>query len=106
GRIQVSAGASAYTASLPLKPAATPEDPAPGALLASAGTERVRLVAEGAWGSAEAPWRAGVSYERTDAAFKAEAMSGGALTSESRGRAETTGAFVEATRPLAPGLTM
>jgi len=104
--LEASVGVSGYAASLPLRATTAPgPDSVPPALLATAGTERVRTVAEVAWGSAAAPLRLGISHERMVAAFQAVSPSD-ERTNENRARAESTGVFLEATRPLAPGLTL
>jgi len=105
-RFEGSVGVSGYAATLPLRAATAPgPDSVPPALLATAGTERVRTVAEVAWGSPAAPLRLGVSHERMTAAFQAVSPSD-ERTNENRARAESTGVFFEATRPLAPGLSL
>jgi hypothetical protein len=104
-RFDMSTALSAYRASLPLQPAPRPGEPLPEALLASAATDRVRVVAEAIWAESTSPVRAGVSYERTDAAFRALATSGSSR-SEGRGVASSIGAFVDVTRPLTGGLTL
>lgn len=104
-RLDVTTALSAYRASLPLQPAPTPGEPLPEALLASAATDRVRVVAEATWNRASSPVRTGVSFERIDAAFRARATSG-TSRSEGRGVSSTVGAFVDVTRPLAEGVTV
>ncbi|MEX2467769.1 MAG: carboxypeptidase regulatory-like domain-containing protein [Gemmatimonadota bacterium] len=104
-RVDASLGASGYTATLPLQPSFQPGEPPPPTILATAGTERVRMVAEVSWGGADTPMRAGVSHERIAAAFKAAAV-GDDRTNENRGRAESSGMFFEGTRPLGPALTL
>ncbi len=97
-------GASGYDATLPLQGSATPGGPPPTTLLATGATERLRLVTELAWGSADEPMRAGLSHERMAAAFKAVGTDD-ERTSENRGRAERTGAFFEGTLGVGPGVT-
>ena len=104
-RFDASVGASGYSASLPLQGSSQPGEPVRPTILATAGTERVRGTAEISWGAVDAPMRAGLSHERMEVAFQA-VRSGDDRTNENRGRAESTGVFVEGVRPLAPGLTV
>jgi hypothetical protein len=103
--LDLSAGASGYNARLPLQPSAQPGQPPREALLATAETERLRFVAEVAWGRAEAPIRAGASYEHIGATFGARTLNGGPSVSN-RGSTGAAGLFFDATRPLAPGVTV
>lgn len=103
--LEVTAGLSSYRATLPIQRGAGPGELLPPALLATADTDRARMVGEMRWGSPAAPIRAGVSFEQTDAAFTARVL-GGRGGVESRGAISTGGAFVDATRPLAHGLSM
>ena len=104
-RLEASVGASGYAATLPLQASSEPGDPPPPTILATAGTERLRAVAEVSWGSSEAPMRSGVSHERMGVAFKA-VRSDDDRTNENRGRAESTGMFLEGSRRLGPGVTL
>jgi hypothetical protein len=103
--LELTAGLSTYRASLPLQPSAPPQGPVPAALLATAETNRARVVAELSTGSAAAPIRTGLSFERIDAGFAARVL-GGQSTAASHGATSALGAFVDATRPLAPGLSL
>ncbi len=105
GTLEVVAAGSGYSASLPLQPTAPADDPIPAALLATAATDRLRLVGELAWGEAGEQLRLGLSHERIDAAFSARALGGGPST-HTRSKTTTTGAYLDATRPLGPGLTL
>jgi len=104
-RIQLLAAASGYDAALPLQPTAPADQAVPTALLATAATDRVRLVAEAAWGQPSARTLAGVSHERIDAAFEARELSGGPL-SGTRTSTHSSGAYIDATRLLAAGVTL
>jgi hypothetical protein len=103
--LRVTAGASHYTGDLPLQPTARPDEPPPSALLASAESDRVRLMAEGSWGSADAPFRAGLTFEDIQARFTAESLDTGAQSGNAGARS-VIGAFGDVTRPLSPGLTL
>jgi len=104
-KLRFTAGASQYTGNLPLQPTARPGEPVPGGLLASARNDRLRLVAEGTWGSAAAQRRAGLSFEDVRARFTAESLATGAR-SGSGGSTAVIGAFGDFTRPLSPGVTL
>ncbi|MBT7125962.1 MAG: TonB-dependent receptor [Gemmatimonadales bacterium] len=104
-RLQLLAAASGYEASLPLQPAATQEDSLPEALLASAATDRVRLLAEVAWGAPGTETRVGISHDRIDAAFDARTF--GSITSAgSRSSTHSTGVYIDGSRLLGPGVTI
>ena len=103
--VEVTAGLSQYRATLPIQPGAAEGELPPPALLATAQTDRARVVSEVSWGSPAAPVRAGVSFEHIDAAFAAEVL-GGLGGADSRGAISTLGTFLDATRPLAPGLSL
>ena len=105
GTLELMAARSGYDASLPLQPTAPADEPIPNALLATAATDRLRMVGEFAWGAPGARVRLGVSHERIDATFAARALGGGPETS-TRSQTTSIGAYVDATRPLAPGLTV
>ena len=105
GTLELMAAGSGYNASLPLQPTAPADDPTPDALLATAATDRLRMVGEFAWGAPEARLRLGMSHERIDATFAARALGGGSSTS-TRTQTTSTGAYVDATRPLGPGLSL
>ena len=105
GTLELMAARSGYRASLPLQPTAPADEPIPNALLATAATDRLRMIGEFAWGAPGERLRLGVSHERIDAAFAARALGGGPETS-TRTQTTTTGAYVDATRPLGPGLTL
>ena len=102
---ELTAGLSGYRASLPLQPGPPPGEPLPPALLATAETNRARVVGEFLWGSATAPIRTGLSFERIDADFAAQVLTGGDAAL-SHGSTSAVGAFVDATRQLAPGLSL
>lgn len=103
-RINVVAGASRYSASLPLQPTGRPGEAQPDALLASARSDRARLAAELAWGET-APIRAGMTVEEQRAAFSAVSLTDGGH-SLSAGSASLVGAYVEATRPIRADVTV
>lgn len=105
GTLELMAAGSGYRASLPLQPTAPADEPTPPALLATAATDRIRLLGEFAWGAPGEQLRLGASHERIDAAFGARALGGGPETS-ARTHTTTTGAFLDATRLLGPGLTL
>ena len=104
-RLEASAGVSGYDATLPLQAVSDPGRPIPPMILATASTERSRAVAEVSWGAPDAPMRFGISHERMGAAFKA-VRSGDGRTNENRGRAESTGVFLEGSRRLGAGVTL
>jgi hypothetical protein len=105
-RVEITAGMSGYNAELPLQPSQQPGDSLPpAALLTSAATDRARLVAEVAWGSAGEPIRLGASFERVDVEIAAEELGGGPRA-VGRGSTGMLGAFVDVTRLLAPGVTL
>jgi hypothetical protein len=99
--LDLTAGLSTYRASLPLQPSGQ----AGGTLLATAATDRLRLVGEATWGAPEALMRAGLSFERITEHFTARPLSG-APGSENGGTGRALGAFLDITRPLASGLTL
>ena len=105
GTLELMAAGSGYRASLPLQPTAPTDEPTPDALLATAATDRLRMVGEFAWGAPGERLRLGVSHERIAAAFAARALGGGPATS-TRTQTTATGAYLDATRPLGPGLTL
>jgi hypothetical protein len=102
-RLDFTVGASGYRAELPLQPAGEPNEPLPAAILASAAVDRLRGVAEASWGPVESPLRAGVSIDGIDAAYDASST---VSSARSRASTLTPGAFLDVTRPLAPGLTL
>lgn len=104
-RLVTRMGASGYRATLPLRPTRTSADSTSTTFLADGASERVRVESELAWGSPDAPFRAGVSHERITAAFTASSADDD-RTSENRGRAERTGVFLEASRPISGGVTL
>ena len=103
--LELTAGVSSYGATLPIQPGARPGALQPPAVLATAETDRARVVGELLWGSGSAPVRAGVSFEHIDASFSAMVL-GGPGGADSRGAISSAGTFVDATRPLAPGLSL
>jgi hypothetical protein len=103
--LEITGGASQYDASLPIQPGADPDGSLPPAVLATAETNRARVVGELLWGSASAPVRTGLSFERITAAFSGTVVDGSEGVG-SRGSISTMGAFVDATRPLAPGVSV
>jgi hypothetical protein len=103
--LELTAGLSGYRATLPLQPSLRPGEPPPAALLASARTDRGRLLTELTWGPAAQPIRAGVSLEHIDVEFEARELGGGPSVTHG-GSTPAVGAFVDATRLLAPGLTL
>jgi hypothetical protein len=103
--LEVTAGLSGYRASLPLQPGPRPGDPLPPPLVATSETARARVVGEVLWGGEGRPVRTGFSFEQIDAAFTARALTGGGAA-ESHGSTTAVGAFVDATRPLLPGVSL
>lgn len=103
--LRVTAGGSRYDAELPLQPTAEPGEPPPGAILASAASQRGRVLAEAGWGGSGRSFRTGFSLERIEAAFSAESLTGPQRTS-SIGSSSAAGVFVEAVRPIAPGASV
>lgn len=103
--LRLTVGGSRYDAELPLQPTPTEEEPDPGAILASATSERMRAAAEVGWGDEGPVHRAGVSVERMDASFSARSV-GSAEGSTGRGRTVTAGAFAETARTLAPDVSV
>lgn len=99
------AGGSEYDAELPLRPTPRPYDPVPDAVLATAVTERVRFAAEVAWGDAEGRTRSGVSFEDLTASFAAQNV-GSEQRAVRTGSTTILGAFGDATRKIAPGVTV
>jgi hypothetical protein len=104
-RFDITAGMSAYRATLPLQPSRPPGQPVPAPLLTSAATDRARLVGELTWGAAGEPIRVGASLERLEAEVSAEELGGGPIA-VSRGATSALGAFVDATRLVAHGVTL
>jgi hypothetical protein len=108
-RIDLSAGLSSYRATLPLQPSAPagalPWEPLPGPVLAGAATDRVRAVAEVAWGNPGALVRTGVSLETIDERFTARPSTGGA-PSAMHGFGGVAGAFLDVTRPVGTGVSL
>ncbi|MDH3270757.1 MAG: TonB-dependent receptor [Gemmatimonadota bacterium] len=102
--IRVTTGASRYDATLPLQPTPTTDDPTPEAILATALSDRARVVSEAVWDRGGASDRVGLSFERFDASFAAETFSG-SERSASRGTSTAVGAFLETVRGLGPGVT-
>jgi hypothetical protein len=100
----VTGGVSGYRADLPLQPSPQPGR-APGALLASARTDRARVVAEIQWGKAGSPNRAGLSFESIAERYSAQPIVGG-LGASSSGSVRTLGAFLDVTRPVARGVSL
>lgn len=102
--VQISAGGSRYDATLPLQPTATPSEPDPSPILATAFSERRRLDAGVAWGRPGAEWRTGASAEQLEASFHAASLDD-SQESRSAGSTVTAGVFLETTRTLGPSLT-
>jgi hypothetical protein len=103
--LEITAGLSGYSATLPVQPGAPPGEAIPPALLATAETNRARVVTEVSFGSPGKPIRTGLSFEHIDADFAARLLGGGG-GARSRGSTSALGAFVDATRPLTPGLSL
>jgi hypothetical protein len=103
--LELTAGMSEYNAVLPLQPSQRPGEPAPAPLLASARTNRGRFLAEVTWGSADQPLRTGVSAEHIGVRFSARRLDGGPSVSHG-GSSPAIGGFLDASRVLAPGLTL
>lgn len=104
-RLRLSAGGSRYDAELPLRPTPRPTDPIPEAVLATAFTERARIVGEVAWGSGESPIRAGASFEDLTASFAAESLTDSQRTTRS-GATTVAGVFADGSRSLGEGVTV
>ena len=103
--LTVSGGASRYDARLPFRPTPTPTAPDPSEVLATARTERIRVVAEAVWGNPVTPARAGLSFEDVGAGFSAERRADGARSSRAGSRS-VAGAFAEVVRQPTPGVTV
>lgn len=103
--LRLSAGGSQYDAELPLRPTPQPDDPIPDAVLATAFTERARVVGELSWGGATAPTRAGLSFEDLNASFSAQSVGQGRRTSRA-GSSTVAGVFADGARQVAPGVTV
>lgn len=104
-RLNVTGGGSEYDAELPLRPTPREDNPIPEPVLASAYSERYRLVGSAEWGHATSPNRVGLSYENLATSFSATTFSGD-RSSANGGRTDVVGAFVEATRLVAPGVSV
>lgn len=104
-QLAVTAGLSGYRATLPLQPESQNGTLPQPAVLATGATDRARVVGDVTWGGARTPIRAGLSFERTDVSFSARQLTGLAEAA-SRGSTSSIGAFVDATRPLADGLSL
>ncbi|MEQ1855479.1 MAG: TonB-dependent receptor [Longimicrobiales bacterium] len=108
-RIDLTAGLSTYGADLPLQPSVRPDappwEPLPSPLLARAGTDRFRTVAQAAWGEGGKAVRAGISFEHLDERFSARAT-GSAAGSSMRGSGGVVGGFLDITRPIGEGLSL
>jgi hypothetical protein len=103
--IDVTGGLSGYRADLPLQPSAPPGQIPASALLASAETDRVRVVGEIQWGEAGAANRAGLSFESIAERYSARPVAGGPGAS-SDGSVRTLGAFLDLTRQVARGVSV
>ncbi len=103
---EVVVAASGYDASLPLLPGETEENPEPDPLLATATTDRVRIVAELARPSPSGTSRVGLSWESQDAAYDARPLLGSGPSSHTRVNARAAGAFLDVTRTLNPDITV
>lgn len=101
--LDLTAGASAYEAALPLQPSPRPGEPTPPALRATAGVERARLVAEATWDAEHTPVRTGLSFEEIGAAYEARNASS---TVSSTASTTALGAYVDITYPLGTGVTL
>lgn len=104
--LEATVAASAYDATLPLQPAATPTDPKPAALLASASTERFRAGLEGAHAVEGGMIRAGLSVESLDAAYAADPLGAGARATEAASASTTVGGYVDVSRALGSEVTL
>jgi hypothetical protein len=100
----VTGGVSGYRADLPLQPSPRPGQSL-GALLASARTDRARVVGEIQWGEAGSPNRAGLSFESIAERYSARPIAGGPGAA-SAGSVRTLGAFLDVTRPVARGVSV
>jgi len=103
---ELTVAGSGYDASLPLLPGQTEEDPDPAPLLATAATERVRIVAELARPSPRGTSRVGFSWESQDAVYDARPLLEAGALSETRAHARAAGAFVDVTRTINPDVTV
>jgi len=104
-RTEITAGVSRYRAELPLRPSQLPDQPPPAEQLAGTETDRVRLLGEVSWGAPGSPVRVGLSLDDVGVLLFAQELDGSSRA-ESRGATLSLGAFVDATRPVAPGLTL
>lgn len=95
-----------YDASLPLLPGRTEDNPDPEPLLATAATERLRVVAEVARPGPDGTARVGVSWESQNADYTARALLDGSTPIETLATARAAGAFVDVTRTINPELTI
>lgn len=102
--LRVTAGGSRYDATLPLQPGATPSEPEPSPILATAFSQRGRLEADVAWGRPGAEWRTGASAEEIEASFHAVSLDD-SQESHSAGNTLAAGVFLETNRSLGPNLT-
>jgi hypothetical protein len=103
---EVTVAGSGYDASLPLLPGTTPEDMDPDPLLATATTERVRIVAEVARPSPKGTSRMGFSWESQNATYGARPLLQGGSVSQTLASARAAGAFVDVTRTLSRYVTV
>lgn len=99
--------AAGYEALLPLQPTATEDDPKPEALLASARTDRIRGEVEAAHAIDQGMARFGVSWEKVDAAYAADPLTQGTVTSRAGTSTSTSlGGYVDVSRSLARDVTI
>lgn len=108
GPLLVDAGiaASSYDATLPLQPSAEPGKEKPPALLASASTQRIRAVVEGAHPINRGMVRAGLSLESLEASYEADPLGAGARAADAASESTALGAYVDVSRALGPEVTL
>ena len=96
----------AYDAELPLQPTAPEGDSLPGALIATAANERLRMTVDASRGMGGGTFRAGASFESLEAAYAARSMEEG-TSPEVTSRATTVsgGVYVDVTRDLGEGVS-
>jgi hypothetical protein len=103
---EANVAASGYEARLPFRPSATSGNPDPAALLAYARTTRLRGGVEAARAMQGGTVRLGMSWETADATYLAAPLERGATPSAARTSSSSVGGYADATRALAPGLTL
>ncbi|MBW3534798.1 MAG: TonB-dependent receptor [Gemmatimonadetes bacterium] len=104
--VDMTAAASRYDASLPIRP--DPDgDAASRLILARSQTDRVRVTADAARRLGEGRLRIGVAADRVDLEYDARRVTDAAtITSGASGAGTVVGAYLDASRPLAPGVAL